>query len=91
MGRYATQNYIDADGTKSYEFRQTPRTLYEGQYANYTVKQGDRLDLLAYREYGDHKKWYIIADVNEEIKFGLDLEVGSVIKIPLKRYVNQYA
>lgn len=54
------------------------------------VHQGDRLDLLAYRYYGDPTKWWVVADANrdllpvEQLPFAL-LEgdmVGAYLKIP---------
>lgn len=33
----------------------------------HTIVQGDRLDLLAYRYYGDASKWWIIADANHHL------------------------
>lgn len=31
----------------------------------YTILEGDRLDTLAFKYYGDSSLWYILADVNE--------------------------
>jgi hypothetical protein len=39
----------------------------------HTVKGGDRLDLLAYKYYGDTTKWWQISDANPERPFPLDL------------------
>lgn len=52
----------------------------------YTVKEGDRLDLLALYFYNDTRKWWRILDANPEIVFGADLtlaeNVGETILIP---------
>lgn len=39
----------------------------------HTVKGGDRLDLLAYKYYGDTTKWWQISDANPEWAFPVDL------------------
>jgi len=39
----------------------------------HAVKDGDRLDLLAYKYYSDTKKWWQISDANPEWAFPLDL------------------
>lgn len=52
----------------------------------YTVKQGDRLDLLALHFYNDSRKWWRMLDANPEIVFAADLNlddyVGVTIQIP---------
>ena len=39
----------------------------------HTVNGGDRLDLLAYKYYGDTTKWWQICDANPDWHFPLDL------------------
>ena len=52
----------------------------------YTVKQGDRLDLLALNFYNDTRHWWRIVDANPHIMFAgelmLDAYAGQVIVIP---------
>ena len=52
----------------------------------YTVKEDDRLDLLALYFYVDSRKWWRILDANPEIIFGADLtlkdNIGETILIP---------
>lgn len=52
----------------------------------YTVKEDDRLDLLALYFYVDSRKWWRILDANPEIVFGPDLSLqantGDTILIP---------
>jgi len=52
----------------------------------YTVKSGDRLDLLARNFYNDGRQWWRILDANPDILFGsvlnLDELEGEVILIP---------
>ena len=39
----------------------------------HTVRDGDRLDLLAFKYYGDPARWWQIADANPEFEFPSDL------------------
>lgn len=52
----------------------------------YTIKEDDRLDLLALYFYVDSRKWWRILDANPEIVFGADLtldeSIGETILIP---------
>lgn len=66
--------------------RWIPKT--QGRFMH-TVTQSDRIDLLAYKYYGDPKKWWLICDANPEVFFPLDLleEPGKRIIIPPNRIV----
>ncbi len=52
----------------------------------YTIKAGDRLDLLALHFYNDTRRWWRILDANPQIHFGADLMLedftGETILIP---------
>jgi len=49
----------------------------------YVVKEGDRLDLLAYRFYRTSRKWWLIADANPDLMHPDELLVpGLRIAIP---------
>lgn len=48
---------------------------------------GDRLDLLAHRYLDRAGLWWIICDYND-IFFPLELEPGSVLRIPSVEHVN---
>jgi hypothetical protein len=54
----------------------------------YTVKDSDRIDLLAYRFYGDPSLWWVIAVVNNLEILPTDLVVGANLRIPSKTYVT---
>ena len=45
------------------------------------VIDGDRLDTIAFKYYGNSRLWYIIADANE-ITNPFEIEVGSKLIIP---------
>lgn len=47
----------------------------------YIIQQGDRLDNLAYREYGKASRWREIADANQ-LENPLDLQPGQILVLP---------
>ncbi|MGQ9592216.1 MAG: LysM peptidoglycan-binding domain-containing protein, partial [Planctomycetota bacterium] len=51
----------------------------------YLVQRGDTLGKLARRFYGDPNKFHVIADANEDLKYGGDLIAGTTITIPALR------
>ncbi len=78
--------YRDGDG-ESLGTRQridaTPR--YDDRF--HTVTEGERLDIIAHRYLGDAKLWWIICDYND-LFFPLDLEPGTVLRIPSVEHVQ---
>lgn len=52
----------------------------------YTIKQGDRLDLLSLHFYNNTRRWWRILDANPQLIFGADLmldeSIGETILIP---------
>lgn len=57
----------------------------EGSF-RYTVKEGDRIDLLAWRFYRNPRKWWLIADANPAVLDPGDLLApGRVLIIPPNR------
>ena len=64
-----------------------PRDIGEATgVLEYTVKSGDRLDLLAQSFYNDGRLWWRILDANADIlqgtQFNLDELEGEIILIP---------
>ena len=53
----------------------------ELDYREDTLKQGQRLDNIAYEEYGDGRLWWIIA-ATSDIGWAMQAPVGTLIKIP---------
>ncbi len=55
----------------------------------YTVKQGDRLDLLSLHFYNNTRRWWRILDANPQVIFAADLMldeyIGETILIPRSR------
>jgi hypothetical protein len=63
---------IDAAGERrrGKQIRLIPETT--GQFLH-TVREGDRLDLLSFKYYGDATRWWQIADANPQAPFPADL------------------
>lgn len=55
----------------------------------YQVKGHDRIDLVAWRFYGDPVLWWVIAVANDMEILPTDLNRYEIIRIPSPRYVLQ--
>lgn len=82
--RYSAQqvvSVVDANGDSHL-------TLFSGRpnipfrFTYYQVKDGDRMDTIAYRFLNDSSKWWQIADANPEVFYPDSLQSGSIIRIP---------
>lgn len=62
-------------------------TVPQPDDAFHTVREGDRIDLIAYRYLGDAGLWWIICDYND-IFFPLEIKVGAALRIPSLEYVQ---
>lgn len=51
-------------------------------FAFHTVIEGERIDILADRFFGDAELWWVIADVNPRWSFFDRLPAGTVLRIP---------
>jgi len=85
--RYATCTLYVDDGTEFIGGRTRIDTTPESDDVFHIVQAGDRIDLLAYRHLGDPTLWWIICDYND-IFFPLDLEVGTVLRVPSIEHVQ---
>lgn len=78
--------------TKTYQQNETKKVYFEStiypkiQPTNddiYIIStQGDRLDVLANKYYGDPSNWWIIATANNLNKASLSIEPGIQLRIP---------
>ena len=59
--------------------RQTP---WGFSFTYYSMKDGDRLDLLATDLYGDGTLWWKIADANPEILDWTEIPIGTIMRLP---------
>lgn len=74
-----TLNYGDGDySLESYPLL-IPSSPNDFQH---TLKEGETLQNIAYRYYGDSGKWYIIAEYNNIINPFTELKGGMVLMIP---------
>jgi hypothetical protein len=77
--RYANQKVIKVQtGEGRTVAAITLRALRVLKGLPYTVKQNDRLDLIAYRQYKKPQRFWYVADANTE------LEAGNLAKEPLR-------
>ncbi|MFD9947246.1 LysM peptidoglycan-binding domain-containing protein [Nonomuraea sp. NPDC059023] len=59
-----------------------PNKSWSFNFTLHQIKDGDRIDLIAYRYYNDASLWWMVADANPEILAWHDLSPGFVIRIP---------
>ena len=53
----------------------------------HTVVQDDRLDLLAYKYFGDARLWWVIAEYNNVMWF-FDINIGDTLRLPSITVLN---
>jgi len=82
MKRYTTtRKRIDKAGIRSYSTTYYPTIPIENNDIFIYTKDGDRLDNIAYKYYGDNTLWWIIAKANG-IRGIMALDVGTSLRIP---------
>ncbi|MFI6512974.1 LysM peptidoglycan-binding domain-containing protein [Streptosporangium sp. NPDC050855] len=59
-----------------------PNRAWSFRFTEYIVKEGDRVDLIAFRNYGDAGLWYMIADANPEILDWMTVSPGMKLRLP---------
>ena len=72
-------NYGDGDYSLEALIPSVPSSSNDIQH---TVKDGETLQNIAFRYYGDSGKWYIIAEANGILNPFKELESGTLIRIP---------
>lgn len=72
-------NYGDGDYSLEAPIPSVPSSSNDIQH---TVKDGETLQNIAFRYYGDSGKWYIIAEANGILNPFKELESGILIRIP---------
>ena len=84
MKRYSTtRRKLDKSGVEVYRTTYYPQIPISDNDKFVRPVDGDRLDTLAYRYYGDITLWWVIAKANG-IKGKIALDVGTDIRIPGK-------
>ena len=77
-----TELVVGTDGKPREVLKFLPPLSFTFDYINYTVRQGDRIDVLGQRFYGDPELWWAIAQVNPQWTFWDVLPAGLVLRVP---------
>ena len=76
-----TSAYIREGNTLTLSIRE--RNYFNiGNATFYTVVQGDTIDGIAYRQYGNAQLWWAIMDANPKYQSEIDIKPGDVLTIP---------
>jgi hypothetical protein len=87
---YTDSRYADGVVIRSFDSRKLTYeiTLFRqfsestSKFYYYTWTQRDRIDLVAKTLLGNSALWWVIMDYNPEISNPLDIQIGSVLRIP---------
>jgi phage tail protein X len=58
------------------------------QAITHVYQNGDRIDLLAYKYYGDPSMWWVILDANPQYLHPLEIPSGARLIIPPMNYMG---
>ena len=73
---------LTIEGVDHWEMAELPSIEASGDDIVYQVKQGDRIDLISNRFYGNPELWWVIAIANGLNLLPNDLKPFSTIRIP---------
>ncbi len=73
--------YVDPKGGDFYGTRQPLKLREDVSDLFHVVSDSDRIDLIAYRYYGDVRLWWIIAELNNILN-PLEILPGTILRIP---------
>jgi hypothetical protein len=74
--------------TECWDFVDLPPLPEQQDDILYQVMSNDRIDVMAYKFYGDSNLWWIIAAANDLEILPTQLNMGGVLRIPSPRYVT---
>ena len=78
-----TDYTLDAGDGSQRKLKATREPLQTQTALTYQVREGDRLDLLAYKFYRNPRKWWLIADANPDcMSPEALLAPGRILNIP---------
>lgn len=89
FSRLRFHKFLESEGTQFWDLGKYPRIPERPDDVAHTVTEGDRLDTLAFKYYGDPVLWWVLAVANEFPNPQTDLNVGDVIRIPSPAFVKQ--
>ena len=83
--RYSQSTILPVQVGKQIRFVIVPgeQADYTFNYQFYQVLEGDRIDNIAFKFYGDPLRWWVIADANPQRLDWSSLIPGEVIRVPL--------
>lgn len=87
--RLRFKEFLSINGVEFWELDALPTVPKSPEDLYYSVKDGDRIDLLAANFYGDSNLWWVIAVANDIDIIPTGLQVASTIRIPSPLYVRQ--
>ena len=79
--KIGAQPLVDWVGDTIRDIRPPETSIATGSLL-YSVRGGDTLDSIAYEQYGDESKWYLIADANAIMDVMVPLTPGIQIIVP---------
>lgn len=82
--RYSQSSVIPVKVGSQIRFVIVPgeQQAYTFNYQFYQVLEGDRIDNLAFKFYGDPLRWWVIADANPQRLDWESLIPGEIIRVP---------
>jgi len=80
---------LSVDGIEFWDLNSLPPVPVRDDEIQYTVTFTDRIDLLAYKFYGDPVLWWVLALANSMEILPTDLKPGSVIRVPSSVFITE--
>lgn len=80
---------LTIDGVEFWDMVDFPTVPEQTDDLHYQTNAVDRLDTLAHRFYGNSIYWWIIAVANDMDLIEVELNVGTLLRIPSPRYVRE--
>lgn len=84
--RYATGRVFKAHDSRTGSYQTTVTRVFPSQSARfyvYTWVEGDRIDTVAFKLYGNSDAWWVILDYNPEIADAHNIAPGTSVRVPV--------
>lgn len=89
--RYAHLDSVTVDARLQYPPRERVPRSARSRGEMYTIREGDRIDMIAYTMLSDSRLWWLIADMNPlKILDPMDLVPGTEIFVPSLEAASRY-
>jgi len=86
--RLRFSSLLQSSGYEFWDLTDYPNVPEQPDDMQYQVTSADRLDLLAFKFYGDQIYWWVIAVANGMELIQTEFNVGLVLRIPSPRWVS---